>query len=95
MKKLNNNDFKPFIYPPSCYYGDGTPENINFNASIQELSQQIAYIGGLEASGEISSKKAYKKIRTLWKDFKKLKQKLRISKNVGNLVNYPTNLKAL
>jgi hypothetical protein len=77
-----------FIYPPSCYSGEPISENIVFNHQLQVFSQEIAYIGGLEASGQISSKAAYKQVKELWKQVRRFKKKLKLSKSIGNLVNY-------
>jgi|GEM_PF-3370321 hypothetical protein len=87
MTPLSNTHFQPFIYPPSCYFGESTPENLAFNTKIQYLAQKIAYIGGLEASGQLSSKKAYKEIKAQWKEFKQFRKKLKEGKYLENLMS--------
>ncbi|MDJ0555390.1 MAG: hypothetical protein QNJ68_13295 [Microcoleaceae cyanobacterium MO_207.B10] len=74
---------KDFLYPRSRYYGDFTPENLLFNANIQEFAQRVSLICGLETGGKISPEEAYDQIRVLWKDLKKSKKNLGIGKE-GN-----------
>jgi hypothetical protein len=52
------------------YYGEFTPENLVFNANLQELGQKISYWCGLETDGKITPEEAYEKIRQLWKQIK-------------------------
>jgi hypothetical protein len=72
MEKYN------FLYPRSRYYGKLQPENLVFNANLQEFSQRVSYITALETSGKISSSEAYCQIKTLWKQLKQSKQELGI-----------------
>ncbi|MDF0553424.1 hypothetical protein [Kamptonema sp. UHCC 0994] len=65
-----------FLHPRSRYYGDFTPENLAFNANLQEFAQKITYICSLETGGKISSEKAYKEIKALWKQLKNSKKNL-------------------
>ena len=67
-----------FLHPRSRYYGDFTPENLAFNANLQEFAQKITYICSLETGGKISAEKAYKDIKALWKDLKSSKKQLGI-----------------
>ncbi len=72
-------DKNQFLYPRHHYAGEVTPENLVFNANLQEFSQRVDYICALESSGKISSFKAYKKIKFLWKKLKRSKKQLGIS----------------
>lgn len=63
-----------FLYPQSRYYGKATPENINFNAKLQEFSHKINYISGLQTSGKISTQSAYLQIQELWEQLEKIKR---------------------
>ena len=69
-----------FLHPRSRYYGDFTPENLAFDANLQEFAQKITYICSLETGGKISTEKAYKDIKALWKDLKSSKKQLGIGK---------------
>ncbi|MGB3509124.1 MAG: hypothetical protein WBA93_07760 [Microcoleaceae cyanobacterium] len=67
-----------FLYPRSRYHGDFTPENLVFNANLQEFAQRVNLICGLETGGKISPEEAYKQIKALWKGVKKSKKELGI-----------------
>jgi len=70
-----------FLYPRSRYYGKVQPENLVFNANLQEFAQHVSYICNLETAGKISSEEAYQKIRGLWKQLKHSKKELGIGEN--------------
>ncbi|NJO77287.1 MAG: hypothetical protein HC827_01390 [Cyanobacteria bacterium RM1_2_2] len=72
----NRDQKDQFFYPRSRYYGDFKPENLAFNANLQEFAQRVAYICGLETGGRITSEEAYQEIRQLWKQFKRSKSEL-------------------
>ncbi|MEB3310658.1 MAG: hypothetical protein VKJ02_10530 [Snowella sp.] len=65
-----------FLHPHHSYEGKTTPENLVFNANLQEFGQKISYLCSLETNGKISSEEAYQKIRQLWKKIKESKQEL-------------------
>lgn len=67
-----------FLYPRSRYYGQIKPENLVFNANLQEFAQRISFICNLESNGKISSEEAYKQIKSLWKQLKRTKKQLGI-----------------
>ena len=71
-----------FIYPRSRYYGYVKPENLVFNANLQEFAQRVNYICNLETSGKLSSEESYKQIKALWKDLKRTKKQLSIGKSL-------------
>ncbi len=75
---LNHNDKNNFLYPRSSYQGSVKPENLVFNANLQEFAQKISYICNLETGGKIPSKEAYKQIKQLWKQLKRSKKELGI-----------------
>jgi hypothetical protein len=72
------NDREDFLHPRSRYYGEFSPENLAFNANLQEFAQKITYICSLETGGKISAEKAYEDIKALWKDLKFSKKSLGI-----------------
>ncbi|MCU0525624.1 MAG: hypothetical protein MUF72_12455 [Elainella sp. Prado103] len=65
-----------FFYPRARYYGEFNPENLAFNANLQEFAQKVAFICGLETGGKISPDEAYEEIRRLWKTLKRSKAEL-------------------
>lgn len=77
---INNNDKDKFLYPRSSYQGKIQPENLVFNANLQEFSQKISYICNLETGGKLPPDVAYKQIKTLWKELKRSKKELQIGK---------------
>jgi hypothetical protein len=57
-----------FLFPRASYRGKFSPENLVFNANLQEFAQKVSYICNLETAGKISSTEAYIKIRNLWEE---------------------------
>jgi hypothetical protein len=49
-----------------------------FNANLQEFAQKVNVICNLETNGKISSYKAYKQIKALWKELKTSRKSLNI-----------------
>ena len=76
-----NHDKNNFLYPRSPYHGNVQPENLVFNANLQEFAQKISYICNLETGGKIPPQEAYKKIKKLWKKLKRSKKELGIGNN--------------
>ena len=72
------NERDEFLYPRSSYRGEFTPENLAFNANLQEFAQRASYICALETNGKISTQEAYQQIKSLWKQLKKSKKQLGI-----------------
>lgn len=71
-----------FMTPRGKYHGEFTPQNLAFNANLQEFAQRVALICGLETGGKISSAQAYDDIKKLWKELKTSKKNL-IKKGKG------------
>lgn len=67
-----------FLYPRSRYYGRVKPENLVFNANLQEFAQRVGYITNLEINGKLSPDEAYAQIKALWKQLKRSKKELGI-----------------
>ncbi|MCG8362547.1 MAG: hypothetical protein MJA27_04335 [Pseudanabaenales cyanobacterium] len=76
-------DRSDFLYSRSRYYGQVTPENLVFNANLQEFAQRVGYICNLQTAGKLSSEESYKQIRSLWKQFKRSKKSLGIGDREG------------
>ncbi len=70
-----------FLYPRSRYYGPVKPENLVFNANLQEFAQKVSYLANLETNGKLSPEQAYLEIKELWKQLKKSKIELGIGEN--------------
>lgn len=70
-----------FLYPRHHYHGKFTPQNLTFNANLQEFSQAVGYICALETGGKISSQEAYQQIKKLYKQLKRSKKALGIGED--------------
>ncbi len=75
-KQDNNHKKNKFLYPIGKYYGEFTPENLAFNANLQEFAQRVSYLCALESNGKISSQDAYEEIKNFWQQLKKSKNSL-------------------
>ena len=64
------------LFPQSRYYGTFTPENLLFNANLQEFSHRVSIICALETGGKISSLEAHSQVAELWQQLDKSKQSL-------------------
>ncbi len=78
---VNNQDKDNFLYPRNPYHGEVKPENLVFNANLQEFAHKVSYICNLETGGKIPTKQAYKQIKFLWKELKRSKKELNIGKS--------------
>lgn len=70
-----------FLFPHSHYRGEVKPENLVFNANLQEFAQRVGYICALESGGKITPAEAYEQIKALWKQLKRTKKQLGIGQN--------------
>ncbi|HEY9674151.1 MAG TPA: hypothetical protein V6D11_22115 [Waterburya sp.] len=70
-----------FIYPRGRYYGQVKPENLVFNANLQEFTQRVNFICNLETNGKLSPEEAYNQIKNLWKQLKSAKKQLGIGES--------------
>ena len=66
------------MFPQSRYYGKFTPENLMFNANLQEFAHRVSIICALETGGKLSSQEAHSQIAELWQQLDQSKQKLAI-----------------
>lgn len=79
MSQQSDNSKDNFLYPKGRYYGDFSPENPNnllFNANLQEFANKVAYICALETNDKISTQEAYDRIKKLWHQLKISKKAL-------------------
>ncbi|MGL5944137.1 MAG: DUF7219 family protein [Waterburya sp.] len=77
----SNKKTEDYLYPHYPYHGQVKPENLVFNSNLQEFAQKISYICNLETGGKLPPDKAYKQIKTLWKELKRSKKELGIGRN--------------
>lgn len=73
-----------FLFPHSHYRGPVQPENLVFNANLQEFAQRVSYITNLETNGKVTPEQSYRAIKALWKDLKESKKSLQIGQNPFN-----------
>lgn len=69
-------DKDQFLCPRSRYYGEFSPQNLTFNANLQEFAQRVGYISGLQTGGKLSPDDAYEQIKGLFKQLKQSKKSL-------------------
>ncbi len=89
MEQSNQADKENFLYPRGRYYGQVKPENLIFNANLQEFAQKIGIITSLETSGKLSPEEAYNQVKALWKQLKRSKKELRIGQEPPNDIEAP------
>lgn len=65
-----------FLYPIRRYRGEFTPENMAFDANLQEFAQRVTFICALENSGKIDPNSAYEEIKDMWKTLRRSKKNL-------------------
>ncbi|MBD2507032.1 hypothetical protein H6G91_07090 [Nostoc muscorum FACHB-395] len=83
MTQLNYQDKNSFFYPRSRYYGQIKPENLVFNANLQEFAQKVSYITSLETGGKLSTEEAFGKIEAFWEQLEGSKNKLGIGRDIS------------
>ncbi|VEP14804.1 conserved hypothetical protein [Hyella patelloides LEGE 07179] len=76
MTNEPENAKEKFLNPTSKFYGEFTPQNLTFNANLQEFASQVSLICGLETNGKVSAEEAYNRIRKLWKELETSKNNL-------------------
>ena len=72
-----------YLYPHACYHGLVKPEQLVFNANLQEFAQRVGYISNLHTGGKLSSTDAFQQIHQLWQDLKQSKKQLRVGASEG------------
>ncbi len=77
------NDLQAFLYPRSRYYGEVKPQNLVFNANLQEFSQRVSLITNLATNGKLSPEEAYTQVEALWQQLHTSKNQLRIGQSFG------------
>lgn len=54
------------------------PEELAFDANLQEFARRVGIICGLESGDKITQAEAYRRIKRLWGDLKQSRRNLRI-----------------
>jgi hypothetical protein len=73
---MSNPDKDQFLSPISNFRGEFTPQNLAFDANLQEFTNRISIICALETGGKISPNEAYQQIKELWNKLDKSKEHL-------------------
>ncbi|MCU0567008.1 MAG: hypothetical protein MUF49_10470 [Oculatellaceae cyanobacterium Prado106] len=63
-----------FFNPRGSYRGEFTPEQLAFNANLQEFANRVSILCNLETGGRIPADEAYREIKQLWKQLKESKE---------------------
>jgi hypothetical protein len=71
-----------FIHPHSHYYGELTPENVQFHNQMEDFVQESTMISNLAGNGKMSLDDAFGEIEKLWQQLIQSKQELRIGKSL-------------
>lgn len=69
-----------FLHSRRPYQGRFTPENLAFNANLQEFAQRVSYICQLANDGQLSAEESERQIEALLAQLKRSKQLLGIGK---------------
>ncbi|WRH66759.1 MAG: hypothetical protein RSE13_25115 [Planktothrix sp. GU0601_MAG3] len=71
------------FYWDSRYRGNATPENILFNANLQEFAKKVDFIVCLQTGGKLSAEESYVQIETLWEQLRESKKHPGTDKKAG------------
>lgn len=74
-------DKNKFLYPCNRFHGQFKPENLVFDANLQEFAQRVSYIYNLENSGKLDIEEAYNRVEALWKQLERTKKQLGIGEH--------------
>ncbi len=73
---MSNPNKDSFLNPISNFRGEFSPQNLAFDANLQEFTNRISIICALETGGKISPNEAYRQIKELWSKLDKSKRNL-------------------
>jgi glutathione peroxidase-family protein len=77
------NDLQAFLYPLARYHGEVKPQNLVFNANLQEFSQRVSLIANLQTNGKLSPEESYTQVEALWQQLQTSKNQLGIGQSFG------------
>ena len=66
------------LCPRARYYGYERPQNLVFNANLQEFAQRVSFIANLGTGGKLSPSESYNQIKALCQQLKSSKKVLGI-----------------
>jgi len=69
-------DKEEFLTPRGHYRGKVKPENLVFNANLQEFAVRVSYLCNLQTNGKLLPEEAYEQIKALWQQLDASKQGL-------------------
>lgn len=75
-------ELSQFLHPHSRYYGQVKPENLVFNANLQEFAQRVSLIAGLQSNGKMTPEESFKELEELWRQLEQSKDALGIGQNL-------------
>lgn len=67
--------------PQSRYRGQVKPENLVFDANLQEFSQRVSLISGLQTNGKLTAQEAFEQIESLWQQLETSMYQLGVGQN--------------
>lgn len=70
-----------FLYARSRYYGEVKPENLVFDANLQEFAQRVSLLTNLATGGKLSLEEAFGDIEYLWQQLESSKQQLGVGEH--------------
>ncbi|WP_396135904.1 hypothetical protein [Chamaesiphon sp. VAR_69_metabat_338] len=73
-----------FLSPRHSFYGQVNPENLVFNANLQEFADRVNYISCLATAGKLSAVEAHAQIYQLWQNLDRSKRELGVGENPFN-----------
>jgi len=73
---MSNLDKESFLNPISNFRGEFSPQNLAFDANLQEFTNRVSLICALETGGKISPDDAYQQIKALWSKLDQSRQNL-------------------
>jgi hypothetical protein len=74
-------DRSEFLSPRGSYRGAVKPENLVFNANLQEFANRVSLISGLQTNGKLTPEESFDQIKSLWKQLKRSKRELGIEQH--------------
>jgi hypothetical protein len=74
-----------FIHPHSHFYGELTPENVEFHNQMEDFVQEATLISNLAGNGKMSLAEAYGEIEKLWQQLGQSKEALKIGKSLAEV----------
>ncbi|MBO3461469.1 hypothetical protein G7B40_026455 [Aetokthonos hydrillicola Thurmond2011] len=84
MSTFNKVDKNDLLYQRYQYQGQFKPQNLVFNANLQEFAQRVGYITNLETRGKFSPQEAYQQLEALWEQLRSSYEALGIKEDVTN-----------